>query len=161
MTIPYDLENLPSKTKKKYNKRDETGRLYYLTPLIVPGHDRSPERTYELMGIFRTWRWTKEKMEKEVVKERIIQTKPGGIPRYKSYLDEQRGLVLNNIWIDIPHINSQAKERTGYPTQKPLALLDRIIKASSNAGDVVFDPFCGSGTSLVSAFQNGRKLHRH
>ena len=119
VTIPYDLKNLPSKTKKKYNKRDESGRLYYLTPLIVPGHDRSPERTYELMGILRTWRWTKEKMEKEIAAGRVIQTKPGAIPRYKSYLDEQKGLALNNIWTDIPHINSQAKERMGYPTQKP------------------------------------------
>lgn len=75
----------------------------------------------------------------------------------KRYLDEMKGGVMGNVWPDISPINSQAKERIGYPTQKPLALLDRIIEASSNPGDVVFDPFCGCATACVAA----ERLQRH
>ena len=74
-----------------------------------------------------------------------------GTPRLKQFLDDMPGVPVQDVWIDIPPINSQAKERVGYPTQKPLALLDRIIKASSNEGEVVFDPFCGCATTLVAA----------
>ena len=74
-----------------------------------------------------------------------------GIPRFKQYLDEMEGVPLQEIWVDIPPISSRAKERLGYPTQKPLALLDRIIKASSNENDIVLDAFCGCGTALVAA----------
>lgn len=80
-----------------------------------------------------------------------------GMPRLKHYLDEMKGVVLGDTWDDIPPINSQAAERLGYPTQKPLALLERIITASSNPGDVVLDPFCGCGTAIVAA----QKLGRH
>ena len=72
-------------------------------------------------------------------------------PRLKRYLDEMKGGVMGNIWTDIAPINSQAKERIGYPTQKPLALLDRIIEASSDEGDVILDPFCGCATACISA----------
>ena len=75
----------------------------------------------------------------------------------KRYLDEQRGRPLGDVWTDIPPINSQAKERLGYPTQKPEALLERIIRASSNEGDVVLDPFCGCGTAVVAAHKLGRQ----
>ena len=77
--------------------------------------------------------------------------------RIKRYLDEMRGVPLNDVWIDIPPINSRAKERMGYATQKPLALLDRIIRASSNPGDVVLDPFCGCATTLEAAHRLERK----
>jgi hypothetical protein len=70
------------------------------------------------------------------------------MPRYKRYLDEMHGSPVTTIWDDIPFINSQANERLGYPTQKPEALLERIINASSNEGDVVLDPFCGCGTTI-------------
>ena len=81
----------------------------------------------------------------------------GQVPRLKRYLDANPGRVPNNIWVDIPPINSQANERIGYPTQKPLALLERIIKASSNEGDIVLDPFCGCATACVAADKLGRK----
>ena len=77
--------------------------------------------------------------------------------RLKRYLREQKGTMLGNVWADINSLNSQAKERTGYPTQKPLALLDRIIKASSNPGDLVLDPCCGCATALVAADRLGRQ----
>src|SRR5436305_201901 len=78
-------------------------------------------------------------------------------PRLKRYLDEMPGTLLNSIWTDIPPINSQAAERLGYPTQKPLTLLERIIQTSSNPGDIVLDPFCGCGTAIAAAQKLDRK----
>jgi adenine specific DNA methylase Mod len=69
----------------------------------------------------------------------------------------QGGGVMGNVWTDISPVNSQAQERLGYPTQKPIPLLDRIIQASSNIDEIVFDPFCGCGTMIYSAVKNGRK----
>jgi len=84
-------------------------------------------------------------------------SKPGGALRLKMYLDEQSGVKLQSIWTDIPAIGARAQERLNYPTQKPLALLERIIAASSNEGDLVLDPFCGSGTAVAAAQKLGRK----
>ena len=78
---------------------------------------------------------------------RLYFTRKGGI-RIKRYLDEMKGVPISDVWTDIYPINSQAQERLGYPTQKPMALLERIIKSSSNKGDVVLDPFCGCGTTI-------------
>jgi hypothetical protein len=78
-------------------------------------------------------------------------------PRFIRYLDEQKGAVATTIWTDIAPINSRSRDRLGYPTQKPIALLDRIINASSNPGDVIFDPFCGCGTTIYSAIKNQRQ----
>ena len=83
-------------------------------------------------------------------------TRTGGI-RIKRYLDEMKGVPLNDLWTDVPPINSQAEERLGYPTQKPLKLLERIIGASSNPGDMVLDPFCGCATTCVAAETLGRE----
>src|SRR5207247_6432360 len=82
---------------------------------------------------------------------------PGAVPAYKRYLDEMPGVPLQDVWDDILPLGAQAKERLGYPTQKPLELLDRIIQTSSNCGDVVLDPFCGCGTAIASAQKLGRK----
>ena len=83
--------------------------------------------------------------------------KAGGMPRYKRYLDEMPGTPIDTIWDDIGSISAHAKERMGYATQKPLALLERIIGASSNPGDVVLDPFCGCATTMEAAHKLGRK----
>jgi hypothetical protein len=80
-----------------------------------------------------------------------IPSPRGKTPRYKRYLDESKGLALQSVWDDLPPVNSQARESQGYPTQKPIGLLDRIISASSHVGDVVLDAFCGCGTALISA----------
>jgi hypothetical protein len=81
----------------------------------------------------------------------VVQTKPGTVPQLIRYLDEQRGRPLGDVWVDIPPLNSQAQERLGYPTQKPEALLERIISVSTNEGDTILDPFCGCGTSIAVA----------
>jgi site-specific DNA-methyltransferase (adenine-specific) len=88
---------------------------------------------------------------------RLVYTKSSGMPQYKRYLDEMQGTPITSVWTDIPPINSQAQERLGYPTQKPVALLERIIAASSNEGDVVLDPFCGCGTTIHAAQKLSRR----
>ena len=148
--IPYDEENLDEKTDGKYSQRDPDGRRYQLTSLLNPAQDR-PNLTYEFLGVTRVWRWTKERMQASYENGRVVQTKPGAVPREKRYLDEQEGRPIDSVWVDIPPLNSQAAERLGYPTQKPLALLERILAASSNENDIVLDAFCGCGTALVAA----------
>jgi hypothetical protein len=96
-------------------------------------------------------------MEELLAKGRIVQPSPGAVPRQKRYLDEMPGVPAQDIWVDLNPINSQAKESSGYATQKPEALLERIIKASSNEGDLVADFFCGSGTTAAVAEKLGRK----
>lgn len=124
--------------------------------LANPNKDR-PNLTYEFLGVTRVWRWTKERMQEAYEKGLVIQTKPGAVPALKRYLDEQEGVPVDSIWSDIPPIQSQSTERLGYPTQKPLALLERIINASSNLNDIVLDAFCGCGTALVAAENLGRQ----
>ena len=153
---PYDPDDLDEKTAAKYTHRDANGRLYQLDNLINPNANR-PNLTYEFLGVTKVWRWTKERMQAAYDAGLVIQPRPGGVPRYKRYLDEQRGKPLGDVWTDISPINSQARERLGYPTQKPLALLERIISASSNPGDVVLDPFCGCGTAVHAAHKLGRR----
>ena len=135
----------------------ETGRRYALDNLTGPGGGAKGNPRYEVMGITRFWRYSEERMALLIKEGRVVQTKPGAVPRYKRYLDEMPGVPLQDQWIDIKPIQSQSKEGTGYPTQKPLALLERIIAASSNPGDVVLDPFCGCATACVAAERLGRK----
>ena len=88
-------------------------------------------------------------MEKAYQDGIVVQLKPGAVPQYKKYLDQSKGRTITNDWNDIEQV--AGGEAIGYPTQKPLALLDRIIKASSNEGDMILDPFCGCATALVAA----------
>lgn len=133
-----------------------TGRRYTLDNLTNPNQDR-PNLTYEFLGVTRVWRWTKERMQAAYEQGLVVQNKAGGVPRLKRYLDEQEGTPIDDIWADIPPIQAQAKERLGYPTQKPLALLRRIVAMSTNEGDIVLDSFCGCGTTLVVAQREKRK----
>ncbi len=101
-------------------------------------------------SVTKVWRWTKERMLEADREGLIIVPKGGmGIPRYKRYLDEQEGIPVDDFWDDIELVSGS--ESLGYPTQKPLALLERIIQASSDEGDVVLDPFCGCGTAVHAA----------
>jgi len=152
---PYDLNNLDDKTLSQYNKIDDSGRRYQLTSLLNPNPNR-PNLTYEFLGVERVWRWTKERMEEAYKHGLIVQTKPGTVPRYKRYLDEQRGRLFDDVWTDINPIHSKSIERLGYPTQKPVELLDRIIDVSCPEDGCILDPFCGCGTSVYSAQKNNR-----
>jgi DNA modification methylase len=95
----------------------------------------------------RYWAYSQENMRRFAAEGRIRHTY-GGMPEYKRFLDEMPGVPLQDVWTDLPPIHSQAAERLGYPTQKPEALLERIVNTSSNEGDVVLDPFCGCGTTI-------------
>jgi DNA modification methylase len=142
----------------KYSKTDEDGRAYTLDNMTSPS--ARPNMMYEWKGHGSPplgWRYSIETMTKLDAEGRIWYPKDKSKrPRLKRYLDEMSGVLMGNVWTDIPPINSQAQERLGYPTQKPEALLERIIKASSNEGDVVLDPFCGCGTTV----QVAQKLNR-
>ena len=145
---PYDLEYID----KSYRHVEKgTGRRFRLDNLTGPGGAAKGNPHYEVMGITRHWRYSKENMQELVDAGRVVQTAPGRVPAYKRYLDEMPGVPIQDIWTDIGPIQSQSKERVGYPTQKPLALLDRIIRASSNEGDTVLDPFAGCATACVAA----------
>ena len=150
---PYDDRYV----KSHYSQIEpDTGRRFQLDNLTAPGSGLRGHPKYEFLGVERFWRYAKDKMQRLYEQGRVIQTAPGRVPRYKRYLDEMPGVAIGDTWEDIAPLNSQAKERLGYPTQKPVALLERIIEASSNPGDLVLDPFCGCGTTIDAA----RRLNR-
>jgi DNA modification methylase len=144
---PYDPEYIA----RDYRRIDPDGRRFRIDNLQGPGGAAKGNPQYEFLGVTRYWRYSKEKMEELYRKGRVIQTRPGAVPQYKRYLDEMPGVPVQTVWTDVPVINNRSNEKLGYPTQKPEALLERIIKASSNEGDVVLDPFCGCGTAVVAA----------
>ena len=152
--------------RSKYGRDDKDGRgPYQLDNMTSP----SPRHLmmYEWRGFpfpEKGWRYQRDTMQRLHDEGRIwYPTMASGEldtsrrPRLKRYLHEMEGGVMGDIWTDIPPLNSQAKERLGYPTQKPVALLERILAASSNAGDVVLDPFCGCGTTVHAAQKLGRQ----
>jgi site-specific DNA-methyltransferase (adenine-specific) len=140
----------PTYIEKFYRFTDENGRRYRLADLTNPNKDR-PNLTYEFLGVTRVWRWTRERMERAYKDGIIYQSKSGAVPSLKRYLDEMQGQPVTNDWDDIEHLHGGSGESLGYPTQKPLALLERVIEASSNEGDAILDPFCGCGTTVHAA----------
>ncbi|MBA3975077.1 MAG: site-specific DNA-methyltransferase [Candidatus Solibacter sp.] len=152
MFLPYDKKYL-----KKYSSVDPDGRRYQLDNLTGPGGAAKGNPAYEVMGVTKHWRFSRERMAGLIAEGRVVQPSPGAVPRYKRYLDEMKGMPVQSVWDDIFPINSQAQERLGYPTQKPEALLERIIQTSSNEGDVVMDPFCGCGTAVAVAERSKRR----
>ena len=137
----------------------ETGRRYRLSDMTAPGGGDPAKRNprYEYMGVTRWWRYSKKRMLELQNQGRIHQSGPGRVPQQKRYLDEMPGMPVGSVWDDVRPVQAHAKERLGYPTQKPEALLERIIRASSNPGDIVLDPFCGCGTAVVAAHRLERK----
>ncbi|MEP7319549.1 MAG: site-specific DNA-methyltransferase [Panacibacter sp.] len=150
------LPNNEEYVKAFYKYQDEDGRKYRLGDLTGPGGDGKGNPFYEFLGVKRFWRYKKERMQQLYEDKRIIQTKPGNVPQYKRYLDESKGVAVQNLWTDIRPLQAGQKEKLGYPTQKPETLLERIILTSSNEGDVVADFFCGCGTTIAVA----QKLNR-
>ena len=146
-------EHDPDYVESAYKYSDADG-VYRLLPLLNP-NDNRPNLTYEFLGVTRVWRWTKQRMQKGYEDGLVVQLKPGAVPQYKKYLSDSKGRTITNCWTDIPQ--AAGNESLGYPTQKPVALLERIVSASSNEGDLVLDPFCGCGTTIHAA----QKLKRH
>jgi site-specific DNA-methyltransferase (adenine-specific) len=142
LKVPFSQEYISS----KFIYSDEDGRKYRLNDLNPPG-GRGP--VYEFHGVVKPWRYSEENMRKLEKEGRIYFGSK--IAQLKRYLDELPGQAVHDLWGDISPINPQAKERLGYPTQKPETLLERIIKASSSEGDIVLDPFCGCGTTIAVA----------
>ena len=139
--------------KRTFRHVDENGRRYRIADLANPA--LRPNLIYEYKGYQppkNGWAISKDKMELWDKEGRLHFPKsPNGRIQRKRFLDELRGKPVQNLWDDIRMVSSQSKERIGYPTQKPLALLERVISASSQPGDIVLDPFCGCATALVAA----------
>ena len=155
--LPYEQSYLD----EKYRNHDERGSYQLVT--LFPTGIRHGETGKPWRGIDPTaknchWRYPPERLD-ELDAEGMIQWGKGGqgMPRLKRYLKSGQGVSVQDLWIDIPPINSQAIERLGYPTQKPIVLLERILSASSNEGDIVLDPFCGCGTTIDAAQRLNRQ----
>jgi DNA modification methylase len=154
---PYDESYIESKYR---HVEPGSGRRFRLDNLTAakPGgdtsyvfHGRKPYRG-------RYWAYSRGKMDRFLEEGRIrFPKKPDGVPELKRYLDEMAGVPLQDVWTDLDPINAKAAERLGYPTQKPEALLERIIESSSIDGDVVLDPFCGCGTAIAVAERLNRR----
>ena len=141
--------------KSHYRYETDDGRRYR-TDNLTAGGLTGGGYEYEWSGVERLWRLPRESMQRLHDDGRIRYTR-NGVAEYIRYLDESQGMPLQSLWDDIAPINSQARERLGFQTQKPQALLERIIASSSNEGDVVLDPFCGCGTTVAAAEKLGRK----
>jgi site-specific DNA-methyltransferase (adenine-specific)/adenine-specific DNA-methyltransferase len=152
---PYDDKYLDS----KYTHTTDDGRRYRLDNLTSP--NPRPNMMYEWRGHAAPalgWRYELSTMERLYAEGRIqMPKKEGGRPQLRRFLDEGKGVPVGTIWSDISPVNSQAREDTGYATQKPETLVERIIRAGSNEGDLVADFFVGSGTTAAVAEKLGRK----
>jgi site-specific DNA-methyltransferase (adenine-specific) len=154
------LEYTQEYLDKYYKYDDGDGRLYWRNSITASGtregSSGKPWRGYSPASQGSHWKFTIENLDKLDADGKIYWPPKGGWPQVKRYRDELKGLATSDLWDDIDKINPAGNERLGYPTQKPQALLERIISASSNEGDVVLDPFCGCGTSIHAA----QKLRR-
>ena len=147
-TVDNWYRNVEPGTGRRFNKADVTG----------PGGAAKGNAHYEWKGVTRYWRYTRENMEALDAAGRLVYSK-SGMPYEKRYLDESKGVPVQDWWGDIAMLRGlRGKgERLGYPTQKPEALLERIIETSCDEGDVVLDPFCGCGTAVAVAQRLGRR----
>lgn len=148
--LPYANEYV----KRRYRHvESETQRRYALGDLTGPGGASKGNPYFEFLGVSRYWRYSKHRMEELLKGNRIHVAKPGNVPLLKRYLDEMKGVPIQDIWLD--HWN-RGPRSISYPTEKPQGLLSQIIRASSNPNSLVLDPFCGSGSTLVAAHRLGR-----
>ena len=151
---------LPASTVEKWYRHVEegTGRRYNKADVTGPGGEAKGCPVYEWHGVTRAWRYSKENMERLEREGRLVYSSTGMVYQ-KRYLDESKGVPLQTWWDDIEMLRGihRGGERLGYPTQKPLALLERIILSSSKENDIVLDAFCGCGTAIVAAQNLGRQ----
>ena len=155
---PYDKEYIDT----FFEQADSDGRRWKRMDLTGAGIRHGETgliwRGIDVTAKGRHWAYPPSELEKLDANGLIHwPKKEDGMPRLKQYADEMRGVPLQDVWLDIPPMHNLSSERLGYPTQKPLTLLERIIQASSNEGDVVLDPFCGCGTAIVAAQKLNRK----
>ena len=155
MYEPYSEEYIE---KNYYHIEPETGRRYALGDVSGPGGASKGNPRYSFLGVTRYYRFSKKRMEKMYREGRIVQKTKGTVPLQKRYLDEMPGMMLQDLWTDIKNVQVTKKEDTGYSTQKPLKLLERIIQISSNEKDLVLDCFSGSGTSAVASQNLDRRF---
>ena len=151
MHVPYEQEYID----KRYNNTDPDGRKWMSSPITAKGLTGGGYE-YSYKGVEDNWRVPLKRMKELDKSGQLHFTRTGRI-RQKKYLDQMKGVPLGDIWNDVFPVNSQADERMGYATQKPLALLERIISASTNPGDVVLDPFCGCATTLEASHKLDRQ----
>ncbi len=151
---PYSEEYI----KNFYKYQDDDGRKYRLVSMLGPGGASKGNPKYEVMGVTRYWAFSKESMDRMIANDQVVQTKPGSVPQRKRYLDESEGVPLQDLWMDIPAVQGGALENANYATQKPEAMLDRIIRSSSNKEMIVADFFGGSGVTAAVANKLGRKF---
>lgn len=147
-------------TYLKRARKDENGRLYIPIPTGNPGP--RPNLYYEYKGYWphpNGYKWTRERMEEYEKQGKLIfpENKEGRI-QLKQYLDEVEGVKLQDLWLDVYPVNPVAKERNGYPTQKPESLLERIIKMTTEQSGLILDAFMGSGTTQAVAMKLGRRF---
>ena len=157
--IPYEKDY----TDKFCKNLDDNGRRWTSSDLMAAGirHGDSgkPWHGIDPNSKGNHWKFRVQKLDELEKEGRIyFPKKVGGVPRYKRYLDEMEGQLLQDVWDDILPLQAHSKERLGYPTQKPEALIERIMGASSNPMDIVLDPFCGCGTTLAVANKLGRRF---
>ncbi len=149
---PYSDEYI----KNFYKYQDPDGRKYRLVSLLGPGGAAKGNPRYEVMGVTRYWAFSQTSMNNMIKKGLIVQTSQGSVPQKKRYLDESDGVPLQDLWMDIPAVQGGSLENCNYATQKPAALLERIIKTSSDEGMLVADFFGGSGVTAAVANKLGR-----
>ncbi|MCK9578229.1 site-specific DNA-methyltransferase [bacterium] len=140
-----------------YKYTDKDGRKYRLVTMTGPGGASKGNPYYEVMGVKRYWMYSQKNMEELIKNGEVIQTNPGTVPQRIKYLDEGKGVPLQDLWMDISPIQGQANENVNYATQKPEELLKRIISLSTNENSIVADFFAGSGTTGAIAERMGRK----
>ena len=152
-------EPYPEEYVQKYYKyvESKTGRRYALGDVSGPGGAAKGNPRYSFLGVTRYYRFSKKKMEQMYKAGKIIQRNKGTVPLQKRYLDEMKGIMLQDIWNDVRSVQVTRKESLKYPTQKPIRLLERIIEISSHPKDIVLDPMMGSGTTLDAAKRLNRR----
>ena len=147
--------------ERHYRREDGQGRRYDVAELTAPGTTKGPSgqpwRGFDVASLGRHWRMSPEKLDELDKRGQIYWPPKGGFPRLIRYLDEVVGTTVGDVWDDVSPLNMVARERLDYPTQKPEALLERVIKASSNEGDLVLDCFVGSGTTAAVAEKLNRR----
>jgi adenine-specific DNA-methyltransferase len=151
---PYSEEYVNSAYK---HVESTTNRRYRIDNTSGPGGARKGNPYYEFHGVKKYWRYSEKTIERLYSEGRLIRTKSGGDWGYKRYLDEMPGVPIQDLWLDIPPLQSQSSEKLGYDTQKPEKLLERVVSFASKPGDLVLDCFVGSGTTAAVAEKLGRR----